>query len=114
MAIDTPRVARLRAEAIRAWSDALGDSSACALTKSGRSFPAAKFHEGRVAALGEMLRGLRDDPPPSRISELVTTLRESWEGRQQPRADGGGEWASYRAGGLEALRELGVTDTEES
>ncbi len=114
MAIDVSRVARLRAEAIRAWSDALGDSTACALTKSGRSFPAAKFHEGRVAALGEMLRGLRDDPPPGRVSELISTLGESWEGRSQPGTNNGGEWASYRAGGLEALRELRVTDTEES
>jgi hypothetical protein len=114
MAIDKHRVVRLRAEAIRAWSDALGDSTACALTKSGRSFPAAKFHEGRVAAVGELLRSLRDDPSPNRISELAATLGESWERRPQPRTDAGGEWASYRAGGLEALRELGATDVGES
>ncbi len=111
--VDKAQLARLRADAIHAWSDALGDSSACALTKSGRSFPAGKFHEGRVAALGELLRAIHDDSPPARIAEAIATLRASWEARPEPRTDTTGEWASYRAGGIEALRELAGRDLNE-
>ncbi|MFC5503320.1 hypothetical protein ACFPJ4_13815 [Lysinimonas soli] len=107
--IDKPWVQRARADAIQAWSDALGDSTACALAKSGRSYPSAKFHEGRVAALGEVLRGMPDGATQTWIAAAVAEVRGAWRLRRQPGADPEGEWASYRAGGLEALRELDDT-----
>ncbi|MRX43705.1 hypothetical protein [Agromyces kandeliae] len=80
----------------------MGDATSCALAKDGRSHPAGKFHEGRTAALGELLRACPADAPGSTIVALAASLAEQWRGRTAP---GGGsrDWESYRAGGLDAL-----------
>lgn len=99
-------VKRRRAEAVQAWSASLGDVTACAIAKDGGSYPAGKFHEGRVAALGELMRRLDDASTPGQVVESAAALAEEWEGRVQPGAGASREWESYRAGGVQALQEL--------
>ena len=105
--LDRDEVRHRRAEAAQAWSDALGDATSCTLAKDGRSHPTAKFHEGRTAALGELLRRLGPgaDADPGAIEAAAVTLGAAWTARILP---GGGDrdWDAYRAGGVEALRAL--------
>lgn len=88
------RAARLRAA--QAHATLLGDGSACALAKSGRSYPAAKFWEGQTAALGELLRTHADE-----LAREATRLHARWVTRRVPGNSRDAE--AYRAGGLEAL-----------
>lgn len=92
-----------RRRAAQEWSTALGDATSCALARDGRSHPAAKFHEGQVAALGELSRKVTDGTDPARIGTVAATIRARWADQVMP---GGGEdrdWESYRSGGLQAL-----------
>ena len=61
MTLDDVRAARLAAAT--AHAELLGNASACALARDGRSFPAGKFWEGKTAALGELLRTRTEDVP---------------------------------------------------
>ncbi|GAA1058052.1 hypothetical protein GCM10017608_04550 [Agromyces luteolus] len=92
----------LRGSAAVAWSETMGDATPCALAKDGRSHPAGKFHEGRTAALGELLRACPADAAGEGITALAASLADEWAARVMP---GGGsrDWESYRAGGVEAL-----------
>ncbi|WP_430646735.1 hypothetical protein [Agromyces sp. GXS1127] len=98
----------LRASAAAAWSETMGDTTSCALAKDGRSHPAGKFHEGRVAALGELLRACPADATGQAVTALAASLADEWVSRVMP---GGGsrEWESYRAGGVEVLREVAAS-----
>ncbi|MFC9917140.1 hypothetical protein [Agromyces binzhouensis] len=86
----------------------MGDDTSCALAKDGRSHPAGKFHEGRTAALGELLRSCPTDAAGETIVALAASLADRWATRPLP---GGGDrdWESYRSGGVEALRELAAS-----
>ena len=88
----------------------LGDTTACAIAKDGRSYPAGKFHEGRIAALGELLRRIDADASAQKIADAAGELRADWEGRPMPGAGESRDWESYRAGGVQALGELAVSD----
>ena len=88
----------------------LGDTTACAIAKDGRSYPAGKFHEGRIAALGELLRRIDADSSAERIADAAAELRADWERRPMPGAGESRDWESYRAGGVQALGELAVSD----
>ncbi|WP_353827010.1 hypothetical protein [Agromyces sp. SYSU T0242] len=96
-----------RAEAAQDWSAAIGPATSCALAKDGRSHPAAKFHEGRTAALGELLRACPDDASSDDVAALAAANALDWTTRALPGA-GRGDWESYRAGALEVLR--GIAD----
>lgn len=98
-------VLHARRQAAQEWSTLLGDATSCALAKDGRSHPAAKFYEGRVAALGELSRNVADDTDPERIRVVAATLRARWAEQVMP----GGEdrdWEAYRAGGIQAMTEF--------
>ncbi|WP_401000665.1 hypothetical protein [Agromyces sp. GXQ0307] len=101
-------VRALRASAATAWSETMGDATSCALAKDGRSHPAGKFHEGRTAALGELLRALPADASGPGIAALAASLADVWGARPVP---GGGsrDWESYRAGGVDALRAVATS-----
>ncbi|WP_448811869.1 hypothetical protein [Agromyces bauzanensis] len=107
-AIDRADVKRRRLEAAEEWSVLLGDTTACAIAKDGRSYPAGKFHEGRVAALGELLRRIDASSTEPQIADAATGLRADWESRPMPGAGESREWESYRAGGVQALGEFAV------
>lgn len=90
-------------EAVAVLGDLAAGSSMCAIARSGRSFPAAKYHEGRLAAGTAVRRALREQPEPGAALALA---RERWT-RTSPRllrssADG----RAYGAGGDDALAEL--------
>ncbi|WP_298087703.1 hypothetical protein [uncultured Corynebacterium sp.] len=117
-----------RAAALHQWQSLSGGVSACALARSGVSFPAGKLAEGRVAALGELLRALKKLPDDSSPAPLLTDLRDEWRteaetaeakyagGQDSPDGDGSGpvgsgpgmsrDWIAYRVGGADELDEL--------
>lgn len=95
------------ADALAALELAAGGASLCALSRDGASHPAAKFHEGAVAALGSLRRLLLACDPagdPGRMrDEAVTAARAAWRERYGGLAERGRDWAAYYAGGLDAL-----------
>lgn len=99
--IDEDALRLLRDQASQAWSALLGDSTACTLAKSGRSHPAAKYHEGRAVALGELLRTIRALPAAESQLAAFSTVRERWV-RMTATAEGA-DWRAYAAGGADAL-----------
>lgn len=98
------RVHRARLAAVESMTMLAGVSSACAIARDGGSFPAYKFHEGRVAALSVMARELRRPEPD--LDGLAVRLSEQWEAEVERRADQSRDWQAYAAGGLDAVREL--------
>lgn len=74
--------------------------SACAMARSGRSFPAYKFHEGRMAALGALARALRSQEAAPQVA--VETLVTEWTGAVERHGSSGRDWQAYAAGGLDA------------
>lgn len=99
------RVTEARAAAAAVMTRLGGSTSACALARDGRSFPAYKYHEGRAAALGSLARRLRrttGDP-----ATLVAELTEEWRREVDRRRDQGRDWAAYAAGGLDAAETAG-------
>ena len=83
-----------RARAERHLVEAVG-GSLCAIGKSGRSFPAAKYHEGAVAALAE---AMRTDATVHDLEALVAR----WRRPAGVTADSP-DWIAYREGGVDAL-----------
>ena len=77
-----------------------GGASLCAIGRSGESFPAVKYHEGRMAAFREAMRVL--ERSGGRLD--IEALRDTWT--VQRRNAPPGDWAAYRAGGADALVEL--------
>jgi hypothetical protein len=108
--LDRAEVKRRRLAAAEELSMLLGDTTACAIAKDGRSYPAGKFHEGRIAALGELLRRIDADASAEKIADAAGELRADWERRPMPGAGESRDWESYRAGGVQALGELAVSD----
>lgn len=98
------RVQRARLAAVESMTVLAGVSSACAIARDGGSFPAYKFHEGRVTALSAVARELRRGDPD--LPALATRLGEQWEAEVERRAGQSRDWQAYAAGGLDAVREL--------
>ena len=95
----TRRVQLLLEAAAADLSEAAGDLSLCAISKSGESFPAAKYHEGRTAALSALVRAMRHDE----LSEALehTRLRfDTVSGLTGP------DWAAYQHGVRDALDDV--------
>ena len=95
-----------RSAALGRMAAVTGNSGVCAVTKSGRAFPAAKFHEGAVAALGEVRRRFRGSggEPGAVLGEVLG----DWLERQSVASDRGPDWQAYTAGGVEELHLLEV------
>ena len=97
-------VDRLEQAALADLAGATGDTSLCTLARSGRSHPAAKFHEGAARALADVRRGLRRAPDdPTGVRRQVA---EKWVADQEALAPRGRDWEAYHAGGLDALERL--------
>jgi hypothetical protein len=97
-------VEQRRSAALQRLAAVAGDTAVCAVTKSGQAFPAAKFHEGAVAALGEVRRSLRLSG--GEAGPVVGAVLEEWLDRESVAADRGADWRAYTAGGVEELRLL--------
>ena len=99
-------VERLEQAALAQLAGATGDTSLCTLARSGRSHPAAKFHEGAARAMADVRRGLRrlTDGDPTSVRRQVT---DRWLADQEAFATRGGrDWEAYYAGGIDALERL--------
>lgn len=108
--MDRADVKRRRLDAAQDLTVLLGDTTACAIAKDGRSYPAGKFHEGRVAALSELLRRSRAESTAQQIADAAAELHADWERRPMPGAGESRDWESYRAGGVQALGEFAITN----
>jgi len=86
--------------ALRELTALAGGASLCAIGRSGESFPAVKYHEGRLAAFGEATRALDRGADQADVE----ALRDTWARLRRDAPPG--EWAAYRAGGADALSEL--------
>jgi hypothetical protein len=95
-------VRRREEAATTALARAAGNTSLCALSRSGASHPAVKFHEGAAAALAQVRRLLtRQTDAPS--AGAIDAVREDWNDQNAALAQRSRDWAAYHAGGLEAL-----------
>lgn len=90
-----------KADALAAMTQLAGDTSACAMARDGRSFPAYKFHEGRMVAMSQLLRRLRE-PGGDEQSALEAELAD-WEDAVRRAGERGRDWQAYAEGGREAL-----------
>lgn len=90
------RIAAARAAALDALTRAAGGDSLCTLGRE--RLPAAKYHEGAVAALGEALRAERSGAP--------TPPAERWGAVFASRAANDIGWRAYLRGGRDALAAL--------
>lgn len=88
------------------WSRLLGDASACTLAKDGRAHPAAKFFEGRVAALGELARRVTDETGPADALAAAAALGARWADKSLPGGPQARDWEAYRAGGIQAMTDI--------
>lgn len=84
----------------------LGDVSACTLAKDGRSHPAAKFFEGRVAALGELARDVSDETESAQALDAAAALAARWADKLLPGGPQASDWEAYRAGGIQAMTDV--------
>jgi len=85
-------------------TDLVAGRAMCAIARSGESFPAAKYHEGRMAAFSEAARLLRRDGSPAGVERIAVSWRERLD-----RAPAG-DWRAYWSGGVDALTELLATE----
>jgi hypothetical protein len=101
-----------------------GDASMCAIGRSGRSFPAAKYHEGRQAAAGQARRVLRGSPASTTssagsdglasggkgaddsVAEALAGVTSEWRRMLTDAEAKGPDWVAYATGGLDALAEI--------
>lgn len=88
--------------ATAALAQAAGNTSLCALSRSGASHPAVKFHEGAAAALAQVRRLLTRQADTSPAA-AITAIRADWDDQNGALAQRSRDWAAYHAGGLEAL-----------
>jgi hypothetical protein len=99
-AVVEARLAPLEVELIAAAGGSL-----CAISRSVGSVPAAKYLEGRLAALMALRRAMRGGE--SSQAALAALLGDWRRGLEDVTArDAGPDWRAYRAGGVDELEEL--------
>jgi hypothetical protein len=83
-----------------------GGAALCTIARSGASFPAGKYQEGAVAAMGQVRRVLRG-PDASGLAplEAVATAQQVWEQTVGPMVRDA-DWTAYLEGGRDALAGL--------
>lgn len=92
-------------EAARLLQARSAGESVCALAKVGTPFPAAKYAEGRWAALREVQRAIRSGVELASAAEAAELAwREHLRALQAREA--GQDWIAYRSGGIDALVDL--------
>lgn len=104
------RATDVRADAVRHLTALAGDASMCAIGRSGRSFPAAKYHEGRQAAASQLRRALlrldTDEQSADAADAAVDAVRSQWQKTLTDAERKGPDWVAYASGGLDALAEV--------
>lgn len=92
------QIAAARTLAAQSLTAVTGTDSLCTLTRE--RLPAAKYHEGAFAALGEALRAARARQP--------LPVASGWGERWSRLAESDAAWRAYLVGGREALSALAV------
>jgi hypothetical protein len=84
---------------------AAGDRSLCAISRAGGRVDGVKYLEGRLSALREVRRALKEGRSPE---TLIAERRADWQAEldRLRAADAGRGWVAYRAGGVDELDEL--------
>lgn len=111
------RATEIRADAVRHLTALAGDASMCAIGRSGRSFPAAKYHEGRQAAASQVRRAVRSGAPrsgtpqwaddvPVTEPQVLADVRAQWQQTLESAQSKGPDWVAYATGGLDALSDI--------
>jgi hypothetical protein len=88
--------------------------SLCSLSRAGDSVPAAKYHEGAVAALSEARRAVASIPGDVAADDVRAALLgvgARWRGESGTAGRSGPDWVGYLAGGIDALDQL-IDDDE--
>ncbi|MGV8967573.1 MAG: hypothetical protein ACOH2F_15000 [Cellulomonas sp.] len=102
--------------ALERLAAAAAGRSMCSLSRAGASVPAAKYHEGAAAALGEARRAVAalptsaDEAPAVRAALLDVGAR--WRGESGTPGRSGPGWTGYLAGGIDAL-DLMIDDDDD-
>lgn len=96
------RATEVRADAVRHLTALAGDASMCAIGRSGRSFPAAKYHEGRQSGAGDVRRAVRG----STLEAALEDVRQRWQQTLAGAEAKGPDWVAYATGGLDAVAEI--------
>lgn len=105
------RATEVRADAVKHLTALAGNASMCAIGRSGRSFPAAKYHEGRQSAASQLRRALSrldDSAGADERGKAVAGVRQTWQQTLTSAEQKGPDWVAYATGGLDAITE--VTD----
>lgn len=97
-------LARRRAADLHAWTEYTSGRAVCRFDGTPAERHRAKWYEGRVAALGALIRTAKQTPDTP-VESLVDAALDHW--RESLAARSGDEWAAYRSGGEEALDDLG-------
>jgi hypothetical protein len=88
----------------------MGGQSLCFLSRDGAPVPAAKYHEGAVAALGEARRAVEAvvDGPAGEDAARAALLdvRARWRAQSRSIGRTGPSWTGYLTGGLDALQQM--------
>lgn len=100
---DPARLERLLERAQRDLMVASGGAALCALSRGGRSVPAAKYHEGRWAALRALQRLTARGGGADEADSLVTEWREGLAGAETRGTSA--DWTAYYTGGVDGLTE---------
>ena len=87
-----------------------GGRSLCSISRQGAPVPAAKYHEGTVAALAEARRAIEavaDGHDGGKSARAVLLdVRARWLAQSRTRGRTGPDWTGYLAGGLDALEQM--------
>lgn len=87
-----------------------GGQSLCSLSRDGATVPAAKYHEGAVAALGESRRAVEavvDGPDGEHAARAaLLDVRARWRAQSRSIGRTGPSWTGYLTGGLDALQQM--------
>lgn len=94
------RIEAARAAALDSLSAAAAGDSLCTMRRE--RLPAAKYHEGAVAALGDARRAARGGLPALDAA--------NWGAHWAVLAEHDERWRAYLAGGRDALAALGAGD----
>jgi hypothetical protein len=96
-------VRHLERAAIGRLTAAAGNESLCTISRNGAPRPAAKYHEGAVAALAEARRAVDKQAPDRDPALTVRAVRHRWATHVGTDT---AAWRAYNDGGLDALATL--------
>ena len=94
---------RLREEAVGVLSELSEGSSLCSVARSGRSFPAGKYHEGRAAAATAVIRACGSEPD---ADTALARAADAWALASPAARRSVPDWQAYGEGGDDVLAEL--------